>query len=232
MAEKNNTSYPRLASSTWWALRNKFKQTIPGTVTPNYVATILGMAEDSAKMNVIPALKQLGIISQDGKPTDRAVKWRDDEQYPKVCDEIKKEIYPQELLDAIPDPSENREATARWFANHTKLGQDAVRKMVVFYSLLANGDPNNNEVPSSNSAKPKQPKLTNAKKARKPEPPEPSPEPIDRKPESKPQVTEMTPSLNINVQIHISADATAEQIDQIFQSMSKHLYKKIRKDDE
>jgi glycine cleavage system regulatory protein len=34
------------------------------------------------------------------------------------------------------------------------------------------------------------------------------------------------PSLNINVQIHISADATAEQIEQIFKSMSTHLYQR------
>lgn len=33
-----------------------------------------------------------------------------------------------------------------------------------------------------------------------------------------------TPNLHIDVQVHISADATAEQIDQIFASMAKHLY--------
>jgi hypothetical protein len=33
-----------------------------------------------------------------------------------------------------------------------------------------------------------------------------------------------SPSLHIDVQIHISSDATADKIDQIFASMSKHLY--------
>jgi len=33
------------------------------------------------------------------------------------------------------------------------------------------------------------------------------------------------PEVNINLQIHISADASPDQIDQIFMSMSKHLYK-------
>ncbi|MCY3806639.1 MAG: hypothetical protein OXG55_08665 [bacterium] len=32
------------------------------------------------------------------------------------------------------------------------------------------------------------------------------------------------PELNINVQIHISSDASAGQIDQIFKSMAQHLY--------
>jgi len=33
----------------------------------------------------------------------------------------------------------------------------------------------------------------------------------------------ISPSLHINIQIHISADSSTEQIDQIFMSMSKHL---------
>ena len=34
-----------------------------------------------------------------------------------------------------------------------------------------------------------------------------------------------TPSLHIDIQVHISPDATTDQIDQIFASMAKHLYK-------
>jgi len=36
---------------------------------------------------------------------------------------------------------------------------------------------------------------------------------------------QISPSLHIDVQIHISPDASAEQIDQIFASMEKHLFK-------
>jgi hypothetical protein len=35
-----------------------------------------------------------------------------------------------------------------------------------------------------------------------------------------------TPSLHIDLQVHISPEATAEQIDKIFASMAKHLYRK------
>ena len=35
-----------------------------------------------------------------------------------------------------------------------------------------------------------------------------------------------TPSLHIDIQVHISPDSTPEQIDKIFESMAKHLYKK------
>lgn len=34
------------------------------------------------------------------------------------------------------------------------------------------------------------------------------------------------PDLNINVQIHISADASTDQIEQIFASMAKHIYRR------
>ena len=37
---------------------------------------------------------------------------------------------------------------------------------------------------------------------------------------------ELIPTLHIDIQIHISADAKPEQIDQIFASMAKHLYNK------
>ena len=33
-----------------------------------------------------------------------------------------------------------------------------------------------------------------------------------------------TPSIHIDLQIHISPEATPEQIDQIFSSMKRHLY--------
>ena len=36
--------------------------------------------------------------------------------------------------------------------------------------------------------------------------------------------SDRTPTIHIDVQIHISADAKPEQIDQIFASMAKHLY--------
>lgn len=34
----------------------------------------------------------------------------------------------------------------------------------------------------------------------------------------------VSPSVHIDIQVHISPDASAEQIDKIFESMAKHLY--------
>lgn len=44
-------------------------------------------------------------------------------------------------------------------------------------------------------------------------------------PPTSTSTTQLTPSLHIDIQIHISADASPDQIDQIFASMAKHLYK-------
>lgn len=90
MAESN--SYPMLSANNWWNIRKKFKQTIPGTVTASYLSSVLNMQERSATNNIMPYLRQLGIIDAEGKTGERAKLWRDDIDYPKVCDEIRRNI--------------------------------------------------------------------------------------------------------------------------------------------
>jgi len=36
-------SFPMLPGAHWWALRDKFKQSIPGVVTESYLAAALNM---------------------------------------------------------------------------------------------------------------------------------------------------------------------------------------------
>ncbi|MES2405496.1 MAG: DUF5343 domain-containing protein [Pseudomonadota bacterium] len=86
MADKK--SYPKIPRNNWFLLRDKFKQRTPEKVSPSYVATALGMSEASASANIIPPLKTFGLIDDDGKPTDLAFEWRDDEKYPEVCKTI------------------------------------------------------------------------------------------------------------------------------------------------
>lgn len=70
MAESN--SYPMLSANNWWNIRKKFKQTIPGTVTASYLSSVLNMQERSATNNIMPYLRQLGIIDAEGKTGERA----------------------------------------------------------------------------------------------------------------------------------------------------------------
>jgi len=58
MAEaESRKSYPMLSPTHWWALRKKFRQSIPGVVTDSYLATVLSMAAISARANILPFLK-------------------------------------------------------------------------------------------------------------------------------------------------------------------------------
>ena len=134
-------TYPSLPATAWWALRKKFHQTIPAQVTPLYLATVLDMQETSARANVLPGLKAVGLIEEDGATTARASQWRDDESYPDVCRQIREELYPEVLRDAVPGPSIDRGAAQRWFMKATGTGQAATSKMVALYSLLTEADP-------------------------------------------------------------------------------------------
>lgn len=215
MTDQQKKAYPVIPVKHWWTLREWFKKSIPTTVTPGFVATALGMQEKSAKSNIIPSLVVMGIIDQEGKPAERATRWRDDENYSEVCREIRSELYPQELLDAVPGPSVDRPAVERWFASRTGLGQTAVKRFAIVYELLTS--------------------------ATIPERREPRRKPIERRPPTKreaatgvpgesgaagaeaPLFSGMVPSIHIDIQIHITPDAKPDQIDQIFASMAKHL---------
>ena len=219
MAERK-TFYPMLPANHWWALREKFKQSIPGTVTANYLATVLNMKEASARTNILPFIQQLGITDDEGKTLDRAREWRDDTMYPDVCATMAKEVYPSELLEAVPDPANNRAAAERWFSNKTGAGAAAVKRMTVFFSVLIDADPENKpgtkstggkNIPSTGRSKKKA-----AGAATKAEPQQ----------GKEQQGGDDAPSVHINLQIHVSSDATPDQIDKIFESMATHIYRK------
>ena len=138
MAEEKKSSFPMLPVAHWWSLREKFKQSIPGVVTENYLATILNIQANSARVNILPSLKTIGLIDSDGKTNQELAKaWRDDSNYAEVCKEIRERIYPEDLFSAVPNHSEDKEAVKRWFANQTGSGVSAVNKMASFYITLA-----------------------------------------------------------------------------------------------
>jgi hypothetical protein len=213
--------YPLLAVSTWWKLREKFKQSIPGIVTDSYLATTLTIDPSSAKNNIIPNLKLIGLIDEEGKTNQELAKsWRDDGHYTDVCKKIVEQIYPSELVEAVHSPSEDRGAVERWFSIHTGLGQSAVKKMSSFYIALSEAD-----VSKRPERKPKEQPAKKIKIAQ-PKPDQPRQHVEQAHEPSTQRISPDFPNLNINLQIHISSDASPDQIDKIFESMAKHIYKK------
>ena len=230
-------NYPVINAVRWWTVRKSFKRTIPDTVTSGYLSSILNVSPDSAQ-NIISPLKRVGLIDNDGTPTDLAKRWRDDEQYASVCEEIRKAIYPSELLAAFPDADVPREKVERWFANKTGFGTSQVSSMAFFYLLLTEADPTKQDTLTSPA---KSPQSAKTRPSRTKTPPlrinkadketsngaaaTTTIEPEEKPNHSRVNLNGFAPSLHIDIQIHIAPDASADQIDQIFASMNKHLYK-------
>ena len=220
MAEDNKEIFPIMLLRYWWDLRKQFKRSIPTSVTDTYLASVLNITPLSARKNALPALRLLGIINQDGTTGERARAWRDNAQYKPICQAIIKELYPQELLDAFPESSEDdRTSVAQWFAIRTGVGEQAAKRMTAFYLMLNEADPDK-------IAEPVKPKAEKPKTKPKVEP---TVKEKDEKATITPKIRDDTvqelsaPSININIEIHISSDASTTQIDQIFASMAKHL---------
>ena len=217
--------FPSIPARQWWAIRSKFQQSLPSKVTPSYLAAALDMKENSAKANVIPSLVFCGLLADDGTPTELAKRWREDSEYATVCKEMSASIYPGELRDAAPGPDVDRAAVERWFRNHTGFGIAAARRLALVFSLVQSG-----ALPQD--ASPQRSRSSVAPPVRKVQRPKSS---IATKEKSTKQHNvavapangqrpSFEPAVNLNIQIHVSPDTSAEQIDQIFESMSRHLY--------
>lgn len=222
MADSDKKTYPILSSRSWWALRKKFKQTIPAKVDDVYLASVLNMSKVSAQTNILPSLKMIGLIDADGNTQDLAKSWRDDKDYPRICKEMLEHIYPKSLLDTASDPINLKSEAKRWFSNQTGQGHSATNKMTAFYVLLHEAN-----LEGEKDAKETAKKTGQENKAKQTRPK--SPRAISDKAgltDASGQMDEVInnfPEIHINVQVHVSADSTPEQVDHLFASIAKHL---------
>lgn len=224
------TSFPRISANHWWALRERFRITVPKSVEDTYLATLLGgMSAKSARANVMAPLRIMGLIDKDNAPTELARQWRLDEQYPGVCKRIVESVYPNSLLDAVPMETPRVDAAKSWFMDVARVGDAAAGSMARTYVLLCEAD----------VAKRSEPKAAATRSSRKGSA---SPRTENRAVTSSGSASDdseldvrsngetpfgegfTTPSLHIDVQIHIHAESSEKQIDAIFASMAKHLY--------
>lgn len=225
------TTYPKIGKRIWLSMRTRFSKSMPTTVTPDFVSSIVEMGDASAKANVLGPLRTLGILDKDNKPTELAERWRHDDEYKQVCEDIRKTVYPTGLLETYPDGNPDQyEQIKKWFAKNGKVGDSAAGMFADTYILLSQADLSASE---SEVAKPRFPKKASnpaAKPVAKParsvaqaaviSPKDPLPDQHDNKGHIG---RGRLPSVHIDVQVHISPDTTPEQIDRIFESMSRHL---------
>ena len=233
-APARRRSYPYMPNSNWRDLRRRFNANPPrGDVDAAYLAGVLGIT-DRAAANVVPSLRDLGLIDQAGRTTDRAMAWRDDAQYAEVVGQMIEEIYPQALRDVAPPPDPNREAAKRWFMRDLNTGEPQGERLARFYVMLASGNPNAAEEQPAGVG----PRATTRRATGGTTPGRgragtgtartgtAANSPALATPEGPAQTGAATrgPSLHIDIQVHIDPAATADQIDAIFASMARHLY--------
>lgn len=222
-------SYPKISSTAWQKVRARAATAPTAPITPGSIAALLGMSGPrSALDNVVLPLRRLGLVDEDGKLTERGKKWRVDATYGEACQEILDEIYPTDLTSLTDgDGKPEKSQVNSWFQYHG-FGDANATKMAATYNLIAE-----KQLPESNIAEPKKKTIKPAPKtkAQKPEPALAPPVSAD---ESRAEAIASTqssdrsiksgPNIHLDIQIHIPADASLEQIEQIFASMGKHLY--------
>ncbi|HZN15569.1 MAG TPA: hypothetical protein VFB78_14970 [Acidimicrobiales bacterium] len=185
---------------------------------------MLGMGSPkSAQNNVVSQVQRVGLIDDDGALTARGNKWRLDASYGDACQEILDDVYPGDLA-ALTDDAGAPDASAvrRWF-DHKGFGESNARQMAATYTLIATKQVPDGAVSdgvkkvakkaTQASARPTRSSSSGAAEVSKPPPPVDPPPPAG-------------PNVHLDIQIHIPADASPEQIEHIFESMAKHLYKR------
>ncbi|AZG75600.1 DUF5343 domain-containing protein [Methylocystis rosea] len=221
MAEKNR--YPQIPSTVWWGVRAILQKTPNATVDERMLGVSLGVQETAARA-YLAELKAVGILSDENKATPLAHKWRLDDTYAEAMQDLVAATYPEGLRHMAPPGEGDRQKITAWFQREG-LGQGAAGNKAASYILLSSATPN--EAPSRTTGR----TTKSANGSRKVK--------VSDRPQEATAVKHLPKTngcqdnavtsreafpLNVNVQIHISADAGTEQIESIFSAMRRYLY--------
>jgi hypothetical protein len=220
MADKNR--YPQIPSTVWWGLRSILNRTPNATIDERLLGVQLRVQEAAARA-YISELRSVGILTEEGKATQLAQRWRLDESYAGAVTDLIKASYPEGLVDVAPPGDAERQKVVSWFQREG-LGQGAAGNKAATYLLLSSPTPNEAPKAASKSSQgenstPARPVRRRANSsspmndATKPQVPREGAK--DSKSPPQGRSGEAFP-LNVNVQIHISADAGTGRSNQFF----------------
>ncbi len=219
MPEKNR--YPQIPSTVWWGFRGILTRTPNTTIDERLLGIELGVQGAAARQYIVE-LKLVGLLSEENKATPLALKWRLDTGYEEAVRELAEKIYPDGLRDMAPPGNAERQKVVSWFL-HEGLGQGAAGNKAATYLMITSPTPNEAPARASGSRGDESAKRTATAKMPNAAPPHVASQ--SRRVGSRaPAPSAESFPLNINVQIHISADAGSEQIESIFSAMRRYLY--------
>jgi hypothetical protein len=218
-----SNGYPKLPAKAWRNLRSRAASAPSTKFTASTVAALMGMGSPgSAENNTVRPMRRLGLVDEEGALTPRGHKWRVDASYPDACQEILDDVYPADLLALTDDTGgPNAEKVRTWF-DHKGYGDSNARQMAATYVMIAS-----KRLPDAAPAEPaKGPRKTLT--AKKVAPPKKTTSaaavPAQETPPIQSRENGGAPNVHLDIQVHIPAEASAEQIDRIFASMARHLY--------
>lgn len=200
------------------------------TLDERFLAIQLNVQPAAAKQ-YITELISVGILNEEFKATPLAMKWRLDATYPVAVEELISKVYPQSLIDLAPPGEGDRQKAISWFLQEG-LGQGTAGNKAATYLMLGSRVPNeapargNNGRTSVDESKPssRETKTSARTKSVREHASKVQHPPGGNNGENRSDNTSIP--LNVNVQIHISADAGSDQIESIFSAMRRYLYDK------
>jgi hypothetical protein len=220
-------TYPKFSKAAWFTLRDRAQKSPSAKITPSIVQAMFNMASaDSAKDNIVRPLRLVNLIDDDGALTELGQLWRNDDTYGEACQQILSAFYPADL-EHLGDVA----AIERWFTGQG-FGASNARQMASTYNMLS--------APSIPTEVPQPAAKKNGKTATPDRKTTEAARPLVKNAQRSTEIgraltgaidetaprNDGPPSLQMNLQIHLPSDATADQIDTIFASMAKHLYKR------
>lgn len=218
MADRN--SFPQIPSTVWWGIRGILQRTPNATIDERFLGIHLGVQE-AASRQYLADLRRVGLLAEDGRATPLAQRWRHDESYWDAVQEILENTYPSGLLQVAPPGDADRQRVVSWFSREG-LGTGTANNKAATYLLIGSRSPNEAPV---RGASPTKPKTSPPARSAEPKVQRGKAKQVQAPDETKVGGQKIDPfPLNINVQIHISADATTEQIESIFSAMRRYLY--------
>lgn len=215
MADK--ISYPQIPATVWWGVRSLLDRTPNATISERTLGVELNVQEVAARQ-YLAELKRVGVLNEDQKATPLAQKWRRNETYGEAVDELLALVYPEELIQIAPRGSADRQKIISWFAREG-LGSGTAANKAATYLLISSAVPSD-----ANLRTPTKPQKTATKNV--------SARPGPTNQTLKPSLAERRNDglqanaipLNVNAQIHISAEVSSDQIETIFAAMRRYLY--------
>lgn len=214
MAEK--VGFPQIPRPVWYGVRSIFNKSLSRKLDENSLAASLDVQPSAARQYLVE-LRRVGLVTEDGAATSLAAKWRQDDSYDEAVEEILKTAYPESLVDLAPAGSADRAVVERWFKNQG-LGEGTARNKAATYLMIANGGVSF-EPPQASGEGGRKSRSRGKKAEEKSE--------VTKREDGRKVATPLSPDvmpLNVNVQIHISADASTEQIEAIFSAMRNYLH--------